>query len=90
MSDISRGLEWMHKSGFVHPDLATRNCLLDSEGKVMIGDYGLSTSTYKDDYFWSDGKLPIPLRWMPPESLVPNPRNNSLQPLQVSINTFSL
>ncbi|ODN06096.1 Serine/threonine-protein kinase LMTK3, partial [Orchesella cincta] len=68
--DISfpKGLEWLHTAGFVHPDLAARNCQVSSENRVVIGDYGLGTQIYKDDYHWSSN-IAIPLRWTAPETL---------------------
>src|SRR5947207_2133641 len=50
--DIAKGLEWMLMADFVHGDLAARNCQVGSEGRILIGDYGLATQSYKDDYYW--------------------------------------
>ncbi|TRY89941.1 hypothetical protein DNTS_032923 [Danionella cerebrum] len=48
-------------------DLALRNCLLTSELAVKIGDYGLSQSKYKDDYYVTADQIWVPLRWIAPE-----------------------
>ncbi|KAJ8382213.1 hypothetical protein SKAU_G00029910 [Synaphobranchus kaupii] len=65
--EISSGLQHLHKHNFIHSDLALRNCLLTSDLTVKIGDYGLSQSKYKDDYFVTPDQLWVPLRWIGPE-----------------------
>ncbi|XP_026229648.1 serine/threonine-protein kinase LMTK1 isoform X2 [Anabas testudineus] len=65
--DIASGLLHLHKYNFIHSDLALRNCLLTSEISVKIGDYGLSHSRYKDDYYVTQDQIWVPLRWIAPE-----------------------
>ncbi|KAI2658313.1 Serine/threonine-protein kinase LMTK1 [Labeo rohita] len=65
--EITSGLLHLHKNNFTHSDLALRNCLLTSDVKVKIGDYGLSHNKYKDDYFVTSDQTWIPLRWIAPE-----------------------
>lgn len=65
--DIASGLLHLHKHNFIHSDLALRNCLLTSEMSVKIGDYGLSHSRYKEDYFITPDQIWVPLRWIAPE-----------------------
>ncbi|XP_034046681.1 serine/threonine-protein kinase LMTK1 isoform X2 [Thalassophryne amazonica] len=65
--DIASGLLHLHKHNFVHSDLALRNCLLTSQISVKIGDYGLSNSRYKDDYYITQEQIWVPLRWIAPE-----------------------
>uniref|UniRef100_A0A665U6L0 non-specific serine/threonine protein kinase n=1 Tax=Echeneis naucrates TaxID=173247 RepID=A0A665U6L0_ECHNA len=65
--DIASGLLHLHKYNFIHSDLALRNCLLTSEMSVKIGDYGLSQSQYKDDYYVTQDQIWVPLRWIAPE-----------------------
>ncbi|XP_030646504.1 serine/threonine-protein kinase LMTK2 [Chanos chanos] len=65
--DIASGLLHLHKHNYIHSDLALRNCLLTSEMTVKIGDYGLSHSRYKDDYFVTADQIWVPLRWIAPE-----------------------
>ncbi|KAI5623460.1 serine/threonine-protein kinase LMTK1 isoform X1, partial [Silurus asotus] len=64
---ISSGLLHLHKHDYSHSDLALRNCLLTSDVTVKIGDYGLSHSKYKDDYFVTSDQTWVPLRWIAPE-----------------------
>uniref|UniRef100_H3CWP4 non-specific serine/threonine protein kinase n=1 Tax=Tetraodon nigroviridis TaxID=99883 RepID=H3CWP4_TETNG len=65
--DIASGLLHLHKNNFVHSDLALRNCLLTSDMSVKIGDYGLSHSRFKDDYYVTQDQIWVPLRWIAPE-----------------------
>ncbi|XP_062387920.1 serine/threonine-protein kinase LMTK1 [Sardina pilchardus] len=65
--EIASGLLHLHKQNFIHSDLALRNCLLTSEMTVKIGDYGLSHSRYRDDYFVTADQIWVPLRWIAPE-----------------------
>lgn len=65
--DIASGLLHLHKYNFIHNDLALRNCMLTSEMSVKIGDYGLSHSRYKDDYYITQDQIWVPLRWIAPE-----------------------
>ncbi|XP_047015556.2 serine/threonine-protein kinase LMTK1 isoform X2 [Ictalurus punctatus] len=64
---IASGLLHLHKHDYSHSDLALRNCLLTSDITVKIGDYGLSHSKYKDDYFVTSDQSWVPLRWIAPE-----------------------
>ncbi|XP_072522702.1 serine/threonine-protein kinase LMTK1 isoform X2 [Salminus brasiliensis] len=64
---IASGLLHLHKHDYMHSDLALRNCLLTSDVTVKIGDYGLSHSKYKDDYFVTSDQSWVPLRWIAPE-----------------------
>ncbi|CAL8088076.1 unnamed protein product [Orchesella dallaii] len=67
--DIVRGVKWMEQAGFVHGDLAARNCIVTvPAGKVVIGDYGCSTQKFRDDYYWTSGYA-IPIRWAAPETV---------------------
>ncbi|XP_057673116.1 serine/threonine-protein kinase LMTK1 isoform X1 [Corythoichthys intestinalis] len=65
--DIASGLLHLHKNNFIHSDLALRNCLLTSEMSVKIGDYGLSHSLFKEDYYYTQDQIWVPLRWIAPE-----------------------
>lgn len=65
--DIASGLLHLHKHNFTHSDLALRNCLLTADISVKIGDYGLSHTKYKDDYYVTSDQIFVPLRWIAPE-----------------------
>ncbi|XP_061701514.1 serine/threonine-protein kinase LMTK1 [Syngnathoides biaculeatus] len=65
--DVASGLLHLHKNNFIHSDLALRNCLLTSEMSVKIGDYGFSHSLFKEDYYFTQDQIWVPLRWIAPE-----------------------
>ena len=68
---LARGLDYLSKKRFVHRDIATRNCLVDSQFVCKITDFGLSRDVYGSDYYKVGGKSAcLPVRWMPPESLL--------------------
>ncbi|KAF9983472.1 hypothetical protein BGZ65_001755 [Modicella reniformis] len=46
--EITKGLEFLHKSGFHHRDLHSGNILLDDKRTAMICDFGLSRSSAKE------------------------------------------
>lgn len=68
MCQVASGLQHMIRHGFVHTDLAARNCLVTSDLTVKVGDYGTSIETYKDDYYIT-GEVAVPIRWCSPETL---------------------
>ncbi len=42
--DVIEGLREAHLSGVIHRDVKPSNCFLDGEGRVKVGDFGLSKS----------------------------------------------
>ena len=68
--DISAGLEHLALNHYVHRDLATRNCLVNSQLCVKLADFGLSQDVYTSDYLRLGESEILPLRWMPPEAIV--------------------
>ncbi|XP_059477234.1 uncharacterized protein LOC132197739 isoform X2 [Neocloeon triangulifer] len=69
MCQLAAGLEFMAQNGFVHTDLAARNCQLASDYSVKIGDYGNSIDRFKEEYYYA-GEMALPIRWCAPETLV--------------------
>lgn len=68
--DIARGLEYLKQKRLVHRDLACRNCLVDKQRRIKIGDFGM-TRLVNDakGYYRFDRPGILPVRWMAPESI---------------------
>lgn len=67
---IAAGVEYLTSQHFVHRDLATRNCLVADKLTVKIGDFGMSRDLYSTDYYMIGGNTMLPVRWLPPESII--------------------
>ncbi|XP_032831909.2 uncharacterized protein LOC116955065 [Petromyzon marinus] len=67
---VAAGLAHLHQQGFVHRDLALRNCLLSTDLTVKIGDYGIGPDKHPDDYVDLGVGDPVALRWLAPELLL--------------------
>jgi hypothetical protein len=42
--DVIEGLQEAHRIGIIHRDVKPSNCFLESDGRVKVGDFGLSKS----------------------------------------------
>uniref|UniRef100_A0A1B6DIJ0 Protein kinase domain-containing protein n=1 Tax=Clastoptera arizonana TaxID=38151 RepID=A0A1B6DIJ0_9HEMI len=89
MCQVSSGLQHMIQHGFVHTDLAARNCLVTSDLTVKVGDYGTSIETYKSDYYITED-MAIPIRWCSPETLLCTDTTIETKPVKVAANIWSL
>lgn len=67
--DVARALSYLSEMKYVHRDVACRNCLVNAQRVVKLGDFGMARSTSENDYYRFSRKGMLPVRWMAPESL---------------------
>lgn len=63
-SQIANGMKYLAAFKFIHRDLATRNCLVGTNLKIKIADFGMSRSLYSSDYYRIGRRAMLPIRWM--------------------------
>ena len=56
--DVIEGLTEAHQVGIIHRDVKPSNCFLEADGRVKIGDFGLSKSLGGDSELDPDRGLP--------------------------------
>ncbi|XP_076285290.1 uncharacterized protein LOC143211458 [Lasioglossum baleicum] len=67
--DVARALSYLAQLKYVHRDVASRNCLVNAQRMVKLGDFGMTRPMYEHDYYKFNRKGMLPVRWMAPESL---------------------
>ncbi|XP_063043272.1 non-receptor tyrosine-protein kinase TYK2 [Engraulis encrasicolus] len=59
---ICQGMDYLHSKRYIHRDLAARNVLVENEGLVKIGDFGLTKYIPEGDVYYrvrEDGDSPV-------------------------------
>uniref|UniRef100_A0A8C1ASH9 Inactive tyrosine-protein kinase 7 n=1 Tax=Cyprinus carpio carpio TaxID=630221 RepID=A0A8C1ASH9_CYPCA len=67
-AQVARGMQHLSKKGFVHKDLAARNCLISGQRHVKVSALSLSKDVYNSEYY-EHRQVWIPLRWLSSESV---------------------
>lgn len=67
--DVARALSYLAENKYVHRDIACRNCLVNAQRIVKLGDFGMTRPMFENDYYKFNRKGMLPVRWMAPESL---------------------
>lgn len=66
---IALGMEYLEGKHFVHRDLAARNCMIDSDMRVKVADFGMARDMHSAEYYKLTHRQKLPLKWMAPESI---------------------
>lgn len=67
---ICKGMEYLGSKNYIHRDLAARNVLVENEGVVKIGDFGLTKSIKENEgYYTVKDENDSPVFWYAPECL---------------------
>ncbi|XP_062868062.1 non-receptor tyrosine-protein kinase TYK2 [Trichomycterus rosablanca] len=59
---ICQGMDYLHSKRYIHRDLAARNVLVENEGVVKIGDFGLTKYVPEGEIYYrvrEDGDSPV-------------------------------
>ncbi|XP_052098363.1 uncharacterized protein LOC127733114 isoform X2 [Mytilus californianus] len=67
---VAQGMTYLSNENMVHKDLATRNCVVLTDGLIKISDASFSWNLYPTEYMYDQLRQRyLPVRWMALESL---------------------
>jgi serine/threonine protein kinase len=68
-TQVASALAYAHKRGVVHHDIKPGNLLLDAEGRVVVGDFGVANPKWEESTDAPSTTMTGTLRYMSPERL---------------------
>ncbi|KAJ7358908.1 hypothetical protein OS493_020746, partial [Desmophyllum pertusum] len=66
---VSEGMEYLARKGFVHRDLAARNVLVGEHKIAKVADFGLTRHVYEEKVYHAKKNRKLPLKWMSIEAI---------------------
>ncbi|XP_024084780.1 discoidin domain-containing receptor 2-like [Cimex lectularius] len=69
-TQVASGMKYLESLDLAHRDLAARNCLVGKSYHIKVSDHAMYCTKYETDYYISDTKAKLPIRWMAWESLL--------------------
>ncbi|XP_064386574.1 ephrin type-A receptor 3-like [Halichondria panicea] len=66
---VALGMQYLSAKGFVHRDLAARNVLVTQNNMCKVADFGMSRDLNDENYYVSQARGMIPVKWTAPEAL---------------------
>uniref|UniRef100_A0A7E4WDQ8 Tyrosine-protein kinase n=1 Tax=Panagrellus redivivus TaxID=6233 RepID=A0A7E4WDQ8_PANRE len=64
--EAAKGLAYLEKVGFIHRDIAARNCMMTAQLTVKVGDFGMAEAL--PEMTVSELKK-VPIKWLAPETM---------------------
>jgi eukaryotic-like serine/threonine-protein kinase len=86
LSQLADGLEYMHKTGFLHRDMCPRNVMINTEGTLKIIDLGLSIP-YKPE-FCRPGNRTGTTNYLAPELIKRQPTDHRVDLFALGITAY--
>lgn len=88
LAQLSEGLEYLHKKGFLHRDLCPRNVMVNKDGVVKIIDLGLAIP-YKPD-FCKPGNRTGTTNYLAPELIKRNTTDHRVDMFALGVTAYEV